>query len=78
MKTAYEKVKYALQHSQAKQKKAADQRRRGLVFKVGDWVLLRFNKARLRTKKGKVRLYTKLNMRYYGPFKVQEKINEVA
>ena len=34
--TAYEKVKYALQCSQAKQKEVADQRRHGLVFKEGD------------------------------------------
>ena len=37
LKTAYEKVKYALQCSQIKQKKAADQRRRELLFLKGEW-----------------------------------------
>ncbi len=39
---AYAKVKYALQRTQEKQKKAADQHRRPLAFALGDWVLLKF------------------------------------
>ena len=42
MKTAYEKVKLALQKTQAKQKKAADKHRRELQFDTGAWVLLKF------------------------------------
>ena len=73
MKTAYDKVKYALQRTQAKQKKSADKHRRELLFDLGVWVLLKFEKARLRKMKGKERLYPKLSMRYYGPFQVTEK-----
>ncbi|MCO5554997.1 hypothetical protein L7F22_008536 [Adiantum nelumboides] len=75
---AYKKVKYALEKSQAKHKRAADSHRRELLFKENDWVLLRFEKARLRKKKDKERMFPKLRMRYYGPFQVSEKISDVA
>ncbi|MCO5594266.1 hypothetical protein L7F22_048294 [Adiantum nelumboides] len=45
---AYQQVQQAIQKAQEKQKKAADKHRRRLHFKEGDWVLLRFEKARLR------------------------------
>ena len=45
---AYAKVKYALQRTQEKHKKAADKHRRHLEFVEGDWVLLKFEKARLK------------------------------
>ncbi|MCO5558673.1 hypothetical protein L7F22_012259 [Adiantum nelumboides] len=75
---AYKKVKYALEKTQAKQKRAADSHRRDLLFKENDWVLLRFEKARLRKRKGKERIFPKLSMRYYGPFQVSQKISDVA
>ncbi|MCO5574271.1 hypothetical protein L7F22_028053 [Adiantum nelumboides] len=64
--------------SQERQKKAADRHRRDLKLKENDWVLLRFEKARLRKKKGKERLYPKLSMQYYGPFQITERINDVS
>ncbi|MCO5593306.1 hypothetical protein L7F22_047314 [Adiantum nelumboides] len=78
MDEAYKKIKLALEKTQSKQKKAADHHRRELVFSLGDWVLLRFEKARLRKMKGKERLFPKLGMRYYGPFQVCDKISDVA
>ncbi|MCO5582968.1 hypothetical protein L7F22_036873 [Adiantum nelumboides] len=75
---AYRKIKLALEKTQSKQKKAADRHRRELVFSLGDWELLRFEKARLRKMKGKERLFPKLGMRYYGPFQVCDKISDVA
>ncbi|MCO5614399.1 hypothetical protein L7F22_068680 [Adiantum nelumboides] len=69
MDEMYKKVKVALEKTQAKQKKAADSHRREVVFSLGDWVLLRFEKARLKKMKGKERLFPKLSMRYYGVFK---------
>ncbi|MCO5560863.1 hypothetical protein L7F22_014483 [Adiantum nelumboides] len=72
------KIKLALEKTQSKQKKAANRHCRDLVFSLGDWVLLRFEKARLRKMKGKERLFPKLGMRYYGPFKVCDKISDVA
>lgn len=61
-----------------KQKRAANKHHQLLEFDIGDWVLLRFEKARLRKFKSKERLYPKLIMRYYGPFQVLEKINDVS
>ncbi|MCO5573795.1 hypothetical protein L7F22_027569 [Adiantum nelumboides] len=75
---AYKKIKLVLEKTLSKQKKAADCHRRELVFSLGDWVLLRFEKARLRKMKGKERLFPKLGVRYYGPFQVCDKINDVA
>ncbi|MCO5600861.1 hypothetical protein L7F22_054978 [Adiantum nelumboides] len=72
------RVRETLQKSQERQKKAADRHRRDLKLKENDWVLLRFEKARLRKKKGKERLYPKLSMRYYGPFQITERINDVS
>ncbi|MCO5563142.1 hypothetical protein L7F22_016778 [Adiantum nelumboides] len=68
----------AIQKAQEQQKKAADKHRRRLHFREGDWVLLRFEKARLRKEKGKEKCYPKLQMRYYGPFQISEVINDVS
>ncbi|MCO5600513.1 hypothetical protein L7F22_054626 [Adiantum nelumboides] len=76
--TAFAKVRETLQKSQERQKKAADRHQRDLKLKENDWVLSRFEKARLRKKKGKERLYPKLSMRYYGPFQITERINDVS
>ncbi|MCO5612046.1 hypothetical protein L7F22_066308 [Adiantum nelumboides] len=75
---AYRNIKLALEKTQSKQKKAADRHRRELVLSLGDWIVLRFEKARLRKMKGKERLFPKLGMRYYGPFQVYDKISNVA
>ncbi|MCO5560808.1 hypothetical protein L7F22_014428 [Adiantum nelumboides] len=78
MDEMYKKVKVVLKKSRAKQKKAVDRHRHEVVFSLGDWVLLRFGKARLKKMKGKERLFPKLSMRYYGPFKVCNRISDVA
>ncbi|MCO5609983.1 hypothetical protein L7F22_064218 [Adiantum nelumboides] len=49
---ACRKIKIALEMTQSKHKKAADRHHRELVFSLGDWVFLRFEKARLRKIKG--------------------------
>ncbi|MCO5555626.1 hypothetical protein L7F22_009171 [Adiantum nelumboides] len=59
--TAFAKVCETLQKSQERQKKRADRHRHDLKLKKNDWVLLRFEKARLRKKKGKERLFPKLS-----------------
>ncbi|MCO5610212.1 hypothetical protein L7F22_064448 [Adiantum nelumboides] len=76
--TAFAKVRETLQKSQERQKKAADRHRSDLKLKENDWLLFRFEKARLQKKKGKERLYPKLSMRYYGPFQITERINDVS
>ena len=42
LKTSYEKVKHALQRSQDKHKRTSYKKRRELILKNGDWVLLHF------------------------------------
>ncbi|MCO5560588.1 hypothetical protein L7F22_014203 [Adiantum nelumboides] len=64
--------------SQERQKKAADRHRRDLKLKENDWVLLRFEKARLRKIKGKERLFPKLSVQYYSPFQIIKQINDVS
>ncbi|MCO5567294.1 hypothetical protein L7F22_020984 [Adiantum nelumboides] len=78
MDEMYRKVKVALEKTQAKQKKAADRHQREVVFSLGDWVLLRFEKARLKKMKGKERLFPKLSMHYYGPFQICDIISDVT
>ncbi|MCO5604328.1 hypothetical protein L7F22_058493 [Adiantum nelumboides] len=78
MDEMYKKVKVALEKTGAKQKKVADRHRREVVFSLGDWVLLRFEKARLKKMKGKESLFPKLSMRYDGPFQVYDRISDVA
>ena len=78
LETAFTQVRTAIERSQEKHKKAADKHRRQMDLKQGDWVLLKFEKARLRKKKGKEKVYVKLSPRNYGPFRIFEVINEVA
>ncbi|MCO5597018.1 hypothetical protein L7F22_051091 [Adiantum nelumboides] len=78
--TAFAKVRETLQKSQERQKKAADRHRRDLKLKENDWVLLSFEKARLRKKKGKGEVFFSQSfcMQYYGPFQITEWINDVS
>ena len=87
LQASFQKIKDAIQESQQKQKRAADKHRRFLAFKEDDWVLLKFSKARLRHTTGKdwqgmhsghQKYYAKLARRYYGPFQIQERINETT
>ncbi|MCO5570430.1 hypothetical protein L7F22_024152 [Adiantum nelumboides] len=72
--TDFAKVRETLQKSQERQKKAVDLHRHDSKLKENDWVLLRFDKARLRQKKGK----EELSMRYYGPFQITKQINDIS
>ncbi|MCO5580875.1 hypothetical protein L7F22_034747 [Adiantum nelumboides] len=72
--TDFAKVRETLQSLKKRQMKAADCHRRDSKLKENDWVLLRFEKARLRTKKGK----EELSMRYYGPFQITKQINDIS
>ena len=75
--SSYAQVKRAILCSQEKQKREADKHRRNVNLKVGQYVLLRFEKARLkkRQEKGK---FVKLSTRYYGPFKITDKVNDLT
>lgn len=75
---AYQQVKEAIFKAQEKQAKSANKRRREANFEEGDWVLIKFDQRRLRSKKGKEKLYPKLAPRYYGPFQIYQKVNDNA
>ncbi|MCO5556350.1 hypothetical protein L7F22_009898 [Adiantum nelumboides] len=87
IRVAFDKIKESVRYAQQKYKRATDKHRKSLQFKDDDWVLLRFTKARLKTTTGKnwkgeptghQKYYMKLAKRYYGPFQILSRINEMA
>jgi hypothetical protein len=64
-----------LKTAQSRQKSYADDRRRELIFEVGDFVYLKVSPMR-RMKRFKVK--GKLSPSYIGPFKILERKGEVA
>nr|GEZ82979.1 putative reverse transcriptase domain-containing protein [Tanacetum cinerariifolium] len=68
-------IKQRIQATQDRQKSYADQKRKPMEFEVGDRVMLKVSPW-----KGVVRFIKrgKLNPRYIGPFKVLDKVGDVA
>ncbi|XP_028237009.1 uncharacterized protein LOC114416342 [Glycine soja] len=56
----------------------ADARRRDVHFSVGDMVLVKLRPHRQRTVTGQPSGFSKLDKRFYGPFRVIERIGPVA
>ncbi|MCI01255.1 Ty-3/Gypsy retrotransposon polyprotein, partial [Trifolium medium] len=69
-------LRQKLLKSQAIMKHFADQHRRDIKFEVGSFVYVRLRPYR--QKIATPTTYTKLSKRYYGPFKVVERIGKVA
>jgi hypothetical protein len=73
---ALSQLKMHLLRAQQQMKKYADQSRRDVHFEVGDWVFLKLRPHRQHSVIR--RIHQKLAARFYGPFKIIEKVGEVA
>ncbi|GKE13785.1 ty3-gypsy retrotransposon protein, partial [Tanacetum coccineum] len=69
-------LKINLTRAQAKMKKYADRKRRDLDLAVGDFVFVKLQPYRQLSLK--LQRNQKLGMRYFGPFKILQKIGPVA
>lgn len=74
----FEAIRRKLVKMQESMKKFADTKRREVVYQVGDWVLLKLWPYSQSTAKGPPGTSAKLAKCHYGPFKVLERIDEVA
>lgn len=54
----------------------ADKKRTEIEFKVGDWVLVQLKPYRQQSVAN--RMHHKFCKRYFGPYKIERKVNEVA
>ncbi|GJV55091.1 putative reverse transcriptase domain-containing protein [Tanacetum coccineum] len=68
-------IKQRMQAARDRQKSYADLKRKPMEFQVGDKVMLKVSPWKGVIRFGK---WGKLNPRYFGPFKVLEKVGEVA
>ena len=73
IKQVHSQVQTKIEQSNKKYKERADRRRKKVVFKAGDLVLIHLRKARFHTGK-----YSKLQPRADSPFRVLERINDNA
>ena len=71
-----DELKFQLETAHCKMKQYADKKRRDVNYEVGDMVYLKIQPYRLKSLA--TRLNQKLSPRYYGPYKVLEKIGKVA
>ena len=71
-----DELKFHLETAQCKMKQYADKKRRDVEYEVGEMVYLKIQPYRLKSLA--TRLNQKLSPRYYGPYKVLEKIGQAA
>lgn len=74
----FQVIRKKLLKAQAAMKLFADYKRREATYQVGDWVLLKLRPRRQGSAKGSSAKEGKLAKRFYGPFKVLERIGSVA
>ena len=69
-------LNFHLLRAQHRMKQMADQRRSERKFEVGDWVFLKLQPYRQRSVVARVS--QKISPKYFGPYKIVEKMGEVA
>lgn len=74
----FQAIRRKLEKAQENMKKFADVKHREVIYQVGDWVLLKLRPYRQHSAKGTTTAPAKLAKRYYGPFKILERLGEVA
>lgn len=74
----FQAIRKKLVKAQEYMKTLADTKHREVVYHVGDWVLLKLRPYRQSTVKSHPGTPAKLVKHYYGPFKILERIGEVA
>ncbi|KAL8151329.1 hypothetical protein V2J09_021137 [Rumex salicifolius] len=70
-------LKFHLLRAQNRQKQAADARRSAREFQIGDYVYLKLQPYRQQSLKNR-RIPHKLSPRFYGPFRVSDRVGTVA
>ena len=71
----YQTFTRRLQKQQASMKRLADSHKRDLTFSIGDWVYVHLCPYRQTSLQP---AYTKLSKRYYGPYRIQAQVGNVA
>lgn len=71
-----EKIKKNLSMAQNRIKNKDDRKRSDIIYEEGDWVLVQLKPYRQESVAQ--RLHNKLCKRYFGPYEISKKINEVA
>jgi len=71
-------IRKKLLKAQATMKLTADAHRREVTYQPGDWVLLKLRPRRQKTARGAQTFSGKFAKRFYGPFKILERIGPVA
>ena len=72
----YSQVREVLVKTQTQYTKQANKHRKHMIFNEGDFVMLRIEKRRL--KSVETNPVVKLAPRFYGPFKIMAKINDLT
>lgn len=76
--TKFHSIRKKLLKAQETMKRYADAKRRDVVYQPNDWVLVKLRPCRQLTAKGSSARGEKLAKRYYGPFRIVERIGAAA
>lgn len=76
--SAFAEIRKKLEKAQLAMKHTANMKRRDVYFDIGDWVMVRLRPHRQSSVSGQRRGFYKLNKRFYGSFKILDRIGPAA